>query len=86
MAQLETHKGKCGGLGEVVAAGLTQDDLVFNCNICSAQFADYQRAQEHLGEHKELTRGGGQVFSLSFGICHPLLFLQGLFCAGGDIH
>ena len=62
MAQLEIHKGKCGGLGEVLGAGLTQDDLVFNCNICSAQFADYKRAQEHLGGHKELTRGGGQVF------------------------
>ena len=79
MAQLEIHKGKCGGLGEVLGAGLTQDDLVFNCNICSAQFADYQRAQEHFGGHKELARGGGQVFSLSFGICHPLLFLQVFF-------
>ena len=61
MAQLEIHKEKCGGLGEVLGAGLTQDDLVFNCNICSAQFADYQRAQEHLGGHKELASGCGQV-------------------------
>ena len=66
MAQLETHKGKCGGLGEVLGAGLTQDDLVFNCNICSAQFADYKRAQEHLGGHKERTRGWGQVFFFVF--------------------
>ena len=61
MAQLEIHKEKCGGLGEVLGAGLTQDDLVFNCNICSAQFADYKRAQEHLGGHKELASGCGQV-------------------------
>merc|ERR1712004_330496 len=60
-AQLEIHKGKCGGLGEVVGAGLTQDDLVFKCNICFAQFSDYQRVQEHLGRHKELASGGGQV-------------------------
>ena len=76
MAQLETHKEKCGSLGEVLGAGLTQDDLVFNCNICSARFADYQRAQEHLGGHKELASGGGQVGFLYFGISHPHLFLQ----------
>ena len=86
MAQLEIHKEKCGGLGKVLGAGLTQDDLVFNCNICSAQFADYQRAQEHLGGHKELASWSGQVFFLAFGICHPLLFVQVFFCAGGDIH
>ena len=75
-AQLEVHEEKCRGLGEMVGAGLTQDDLVFKCNICFAQFSDYQRVQEHLGGHKELASGGGQVFFLSFGICHPLLFLQ----------
>ena len=60
-AQLEIHEEKCRGLGEVVGAGLTQDDLVFKCNICFAQFSDYQRVQEHLGRHKELASGGGQV-------------------------
>ena len=75
-AQLEIHEEKCRGLGEVVGAGLTQDDLVFKCNICFAQFSDYQRVQEHLGRHKELASGGGQVGVLSFGIFHQLLFLQ----------
>ena len=79
MAQLEIHKEKCGGLEEVVAAGLTQDDLVFKCNICSAQFADYHRAQEHLGVHKELASGCGQVFlcllgfDIHFCLCSFLL-------------
>ena len=47
--------------GSVVATGMTQDDLIFRCNICSAQFSDYQRVEEHIGKHREQNRGEGQV-------------------------
>ena len=57
--QQETHMEKCRG--SVVATGMTQDDLIFRCNICSAQFSDYQRVEEHIGKHREQNRGEGQV-------------------------
>ena len=51
---------------------MTQDDLIFRCNICSAQFSDYQRVEEHIGRHGEQSRGEeGQV-----GISFLKLFIQ----------
>lgn len=61
--QQETHMEKCRG--SVVATGMTQDDLIFRCNICSAQFSDYQRVEEHIGKHREQNRGEGQDVVIS---------------------
>ena len=72
--QLETHLEKCHGSG--VGTGMTQDDLIFRCNICSAQFSDYQRVQEHIGSHGEQLRGEGQVQISFLGLIRPILCVQ----------